>query len=116
MIQQRGFIDRAGVVIQTAGNGEIHGEILRRYAKVRQILHHGVQLAEPLIEHLVSASVALQRRQDLCIVALDGNELQNLVGVALTDGEIFYQNGFYLFGTDLVQLVYRPHHVGGFLR
>ena len=116
MIQQRGLIDRAGVVIQTTGNGEIHGEILRRYAKVRQILHHGVQLAEPLIEHLVSASVALQRRQDLCIAALDGDELQDLIGVALTDGEILHQNGFYLFGADLIQLVHGAHHVGGFLR
>ena len=116
VIQQRGLIDRAGVVIQTTGNGEIHGEILRRYAKVRQILHHGVQLAEPLIEHLVSASVALQRRQDLCIAALDGDELQDLIGVALTDGEILYQNGFYFFGTDLIQLVHGAHHVGGFLR
>ena len=75
MIQQRGLIDRAGVVIQTTGNGEIHGEILCRYAKVRQILHHGVQFAEPLIEHPVSAGVALQRRQDLFVAALDGNEL-----------------------------------------
>ena len=116
MIQQRGLIDRAGVVIQTTGNGEIHGEVFRRHTEVCQILHHGVQLAETLIEHLVSAGVALQRRQDLCIAALDGDELQDLVGVALADGEILYQNGFYLFGADLVQLVYRPHHVGGFLR
>ena len=69
VIQQRGLIDRAGVVIQATGNGEIHGEILRRHAKVRQILHHGVQLLEPLVEHLVSARVALQRRQHLCIAA-----------------------------------------------
>ena len=116
MIQQRGLIDRAGVVIQTTGNGEIHGEILRRYAKVRQILHHGVQFAEPLIEHLVSAGVALQRLQDLCIAALDGDEFQDLVGVALADGEILHQNGFYLFGADLVQLVHGAHDVTGFLR
>ena len=116
MIQQRGLIDRAGVVIQTTGNGEIHGEILRRYAKVRQILHHGVQFAEPLIEHLILASIALQGRQDLFIAALDGDELQDLIGVALADGEILYQNGFHLFRADLVQFVYGAHHVCGFLR
>ena len=116
MIQQRGLIDRAGVVIQTTGNGEIHGEILRRYAKVRQILHHGVQLAEPLIEHLVFPGVAFQSRQHFRIAALDGDELQDLIGVALADGEILYQNGFYLFGTDLIQLVYGAHDVTGFLR
>ncbi len=88
MIQQRGLIDRAGVVIQTPGNGEIHGEILRRYAKVRQILHHGVQLAEPLIEHLVSASVALQRRSGPpALLPLMAMNFKDLIGVALTDGE-----------------------------
>ena len=83
VIQQGGLIDRAGVVVQAPGDGQVHGEVLRRHAEVRQILHHGVQFAEPLIEHLVPARVALQRRQDLCIAALDGDELQDLVGVAL---------------------------------
>ena len=50
VIQQRGLIDRAGVVIQATGNGEIHGKVLRRDAESCQIAHHGFQLAESLIE------------------------------------------------------------------
>ena len=75
MIQQGGLIDRAGVVIQAPGDGEVHSEVFGGYAEVRQILHHGVQLAEPLVEHLVLAGVAIQGRQDLFVATLDGNEL-----------------------------------------
>jgi len=75
VIQQGGLIDRAGVVIQAPGDGEVHSEVFGGYAEVRQILHHGVQLAEPLVEHLVLAGVAIQGRQDLFVATLDGNEL-----------------------------------------
>ena len=116
MIQQRGLIDRAGVVIQTAGNGEIHGKVLRRDAESCQIAHHGFQLAESLIEGFIFAGIAVQRRQNFLVGAFDGDEFQNFIGVRFTDGKILHQNGFHLFRANFVQLVHGTHHVGGFLR
>ena len=80
MIQQGGLVHRAGVVVQPTGDGQVHGEVLLRYAESRQILYHRLQLGKAGVKHLIAAPIALQRRQHLLIGAGDGDEAQDIPG------------------------------------
>ena len=116
MVQQRGLVDGAGVVIQTPGDGEIHGEVLRRDAEVSEIAHHGLEFLQARVKGLAAALIALQGGEDLLVAAGDGDEAQDLVRLLCGDGKVLHQDGLDLFGADLVQLVHGAHHVGGLLR
>ena len=116
MIQQRGLVHRAGVVVQAPGDGEVHGEVLRRNAEGGQVLHHGVQLVKTLVEHLVPAAVALQRGEHLIVAAADGDEGQNFIRFLRIHAALVHQQGPDLLGADLVQLVHGAHDVAGLLR
>ena len=69
MVQHGGLIDGAGVVVQAAGDGQVHGEVVLRHAEGGQISCHGVQLVQAQVKELVPAPVALQRGQDLVVGA-----------------------------------------------
>ena len=116
MIQQRGLVHGAGVVVKTAGDGEIHGEVFLRHAEVRQILHHGVQLRKPLVKQLVSPTVARQRRQHVAVGAGDSDKLQNFRRLLLCNATVGEQQRLHLFRADLVQLVHGAHDGAGLLR
>jgi hypothetical protein len=116
VIQQGGLVDGAGVVVQAPGDGQVHGEILRRDAEVRQIPDHRVQLLKTLVEDFVPAPVALQSGENGVVSAGDGDKLQDLVGVGRSHGEVAGEDGLHLFRPDFVQLVYGAHDVAGFLR
>mgnify|MGYP007076520341 CR=1 FL=1 len=88
MIQQGGLVHRAGVVVQPTGDGQVHGEVLLRYAEGRQILHHRLQLRKAGVEHLIAAPIALQRRQHLLIGAGDGDEAQDIPGGLLGETQL----------------------------
>ena len=109
-----GLVDRAGVVVQAPGDGQVHGEVVLGDPEVRQVLHHGLQLVQALVEGLVLPPVALQSRQDLRIVPGDSDELQNFLGVGLAD-PLLHEDGLDLLGADLVQLVHGAHDVPGLL-
>ena len=116
MVQQGGLVDGAGVVVQTPGDGQVHGEVLRRDAEGGQVPDHGLQLGEALVEGLIPALIGLQSPQDLLVGAGDGDELQNLPGLGLRQAAVLHQDGLHLLGADLVQLVHGPHDVAGLLR
>ena len=80
MVQHDGLVDGAGVVVQPPGDGEVHGEVVLGDAEGGQVLHHGGQLLQALVEDLVPAPVALQGGQDGGVVPGDGDEVQNLPG------------------------------------
>ena len=46
VVQQRRLVHGAGVVVQSPGDGQVHGEVLLRHAEGGQILHHGFQLGQ----------------------------------------------------------------------
>ena len=117
VVQQGGLVDGAGVVVQAPGDGQVHSKILGGHAEGRQILHHGVQLREALVEHLVPVLIALQCRQHFLVGAGDGDEFQNLAGLLLRKGNfLVHEDGFHLLRADLVQLVHGTHNVAGLLR
>ena len=116
MIQQGSFVHRAGVVVQPTGDGQVHGEVLLRYAEGRQILHHRLQLGKAGVEHLVAVPIALQRRQHLLIGAGDGDEAQDIPGGLLRKPQLPGEEPPDLVGADLIQLVHGAHDVAGLLR
>ena len=116
MVQQGGLIHGAGVVVQAPGDGQVHGEILRRDAEVRQIPDHRVQLLKTLVEDFVPAPVALQSGENGVVSAGDGDKLQDLVGVGRSHGEVAGEDGLHLLRPDLVQLVHGAHDVAGLFR
>ena len=77
-----------------------------------QVLHHGGQLLQALVEDLVPATVALQGGQDGGVVPGDGDEVQNLPG-GLVRHPLLQQQGADLVRADLVQLVHGAHDVPG---
>ena len=80
VIQQGGLVDGAGVVVQAAGDGQIHREVVLGHAEGGQVLGDGVQLVQTGVEHLVLAAVAFKGGQHLGVGAPDGDELEDLVG------------------------------------
>ena len=115
MVQQRGLVDGAGVVVQTPGNGEVYGEVLRRNAEVSKVAHHGSELLQARVKGLIAALIALQGGENLLVAAGDGDEPQDLIRLLRGDGEVLHQDGLDFLGADLVQLVHRAHHIGGLL-
>ena len=111
MVQQCGFVNGAGVIVQTSGDGQVHGKILFRYAKGGQVRGDGLQLGKAGVKERVSAPVAFQRGKNLGIGAPDGDEAENLVGLALRQAAVLQQNELDLVGADLIQLVNGAHDV-----
>ena len=115
MVEHPGLIDRTGVVIQPARNGQIDGEVFLRHAEGGQIAHDGRKLVEAGVELLVTAAVLLQRSQHLGVRAGGGDEAENFVGLIRRDAEVVDQRGLDLPGADLVELVHGAHDVAGLL-
>ena len=111
MVEHRGLIHRAGVVIQAACNGQVDLKVVSRHAEGLHVLRNGFQLVRALVEHLVLALVALERREDALGAARDLDEREQLVRRLACNAEIVAQDGFDLFRADLFQLVDRAHHV-----
>ena len=111
MVQQGGFIHGAGVVVQTAGDGQIHGKIGFRHTKGRQVGTNSLQLGKTQVEQLVFAAVAFQSGNHIAIAAGDGDELQNLIGFFLADFTLADQQRTNLLSANLVQLVHSAHDV-----
>ena len=81
-----------------------------------QILDDSGQLVQALVEQLVAATVALQSGEHLVVVALNGDELQNLVGLLGSDADVLAsEEGGDLLGANLLQLVHGAHDVPGLL-
>ena len=82
-----------------------------------EVLHDGGQLVQALVEQLVAATVALQGGQHLVVIPLDGDELQNLLGLLPSDADVLPgEEGGHLLGADLLQLVHGAHDVPGLIR
>ena len=111
MIQQDGLVNCPGVIVQAPGDGQVYGEILRRDAEARQILHHLRQLCQALVKDLISALVGGQRRQDLFIRAGDGHEAQDARGLLRMQLQIVLQNLADILRADLIQLIHRAHDI-----
>ena len=116
MVEQGGFVDRAGVVVQSACNGQIHRKIFLRHAECAQIFHNGGQFVQTGVEHFVAAAIALERVQHRLIAAADGQKLQNFVRLRRRDRKILLQNRANLLRADFFQLVHRAHDVAGLFR
>ena len=115
MIQQGGFVHRAGVVVEAPGNGQVDGEVFLRHAEGGEVLHHGFQLRQTLVKDLVPACIVLQRGDDLGVIAGDSDELQNLRRLLIGQTHVVHQEGAHLLRADLVQLVHRCAYVAGLL-
>ena len=116
MVQHRRFVDRAGIIIQAAGNGQIYRKMVLRDPERGQILHHSLQLVQALVEQLVPPPVLLQCGQHLLAAAVDIHKPQDLQSLLLRDVQLLLQDAVDLFGTDLVQLIHSAHDFCGFLR
>ena len=115
MIDQGSFVHGTRVVIQTAGDGQIHREILLRHAKGRQIANYGFQFLQTQIEKFIPAGVTFQCREHLRIGAADGNEGQNLIRLCLAQSDLVGQERTHLIGADLLQLIHGAHNIAGLL-
>ena len=113
MVEHSGFVNGAGVVVQTAGNRQVDFEVVSRNAERLHIGCNCFQLLCAEVEYLVLALVALQRREDTLGAARGLDELQQLVSRSCFHAEILDQNGLYLFCADLLQLVDGTHHIAG---
>ena len=114
MVQHGGLIDGAGVVVQSPGDGQVHGEVSLRHAEGSQIFCHRVQLIQAQVKDLVPAPVALQGGQDLLVGAGDGGKAEDLPGLLRREAGLHQQLG-HLVRADLVQLVHRAHDLAGLL-
>ena len=115
MVEHSGLVNGAGVVVQTAGNGQVDLEVVSRNAERLHIGCNRFQLLSAEVEYLVLALVTLQRREDTLGAARRLDELQQLVSRSSFHAEILDQNGLYLLCADLLQLVDGTHHVAGLL-
>ena len=115
MVEHRGLVHRAGVVVQPARNGQVDLKVVGRHAEGLHVLRDRFQLVRALIEHLVPALVALERGEDALGAARGLDEREQLVRGFRCDAEIVHQDGFDLFRADLFQLVDRAHHVARLL-
>ena len=115
MVEQRRFIHGAGVVVKTAGDGEVNGKVILGHAEAAEILCDRGQLAETFVKHFVFAAVLLQCSKDLGIGAANGNELKHFVGVRLADGIIIDKNRTNHVRTDLFDLIHGAHDVARLL-
>ena len=111
MVEHGGLVHRAGVVVQTAGDGQVDLKVVGRHAEGGHVLRDRSQLVRALIEHLVSALVALERREDALGAARGGDERQQLVRGCRGHAEVVRQDGLDLSRADLLELVDRAHHV-----
>ena len=100
MIQQCGLVNRAGVVIQTAGNGQIHSEIAFRNTEGGEVLGNGLQFIKTLIKQLIFATVAFQCCQHLFVGATDGDEAKNGICLFFGNGKVDSQNLADILGSD----------------
>ena len=116
MIQQKGLVDGAGVVVQPSGDGQVNDEVFFRHSESRQIGSDDLQFAEAGIKSLVPSCVIFQRGKNLRIRPLDGDEGENVVRLLLRQAAVLQQNDLYLVNADLVQLVHGAHDVAGLLR
>ena len=113
MVEHQRLVDGAGVIVQPAGDGQIHGEVRLRHAEGGEILHHGPQLVKALVKGGVHAPVALQRGEHLVVGAADGHEVHHVFGLAGKHFDLVDQQLAHLFGADLVQLVHGAHDLAG---
>ena len=115
MLGHFGLIDRAGVIIQTARDSEVDGEVLRRNAEGREIARDGLELVEPLVKGRVHAAVALERCDDLIIAAADGHEVKHVLSLAGEHFDIINEELAHFLRADLIELVDSAHNVPGAL-
>ena len=115
MLGHDGLIDRAGVVIQAPGDGQVDGEILLGHAEFAQVAGDGDQLVQALIEGPVHAPVIFQPGDHLGVRPADGHEVQHVFRLAGQHLHLVDQKLAHLFGTDFVQLVHGAHDLPGFL-
>ena len=115
MVKQCGLVDRAGIVVQTAGNGQVHGEILLGNAEGGEVGGDGLQFRKAGVENLALTGVALQSGNDLGVGAANGDEAQNVVRLGFFQTAVLQEDGLYLVGADLVQLVHGAHDVAALL-
>ena len=113
MVIEGRFIDRAGVVVQTARDRQVNGEVLLGHAEGAQLLGNGRQLGKAGVKDLVFAAPCLQRVQNLGVCAANGDEAQDLVGLLLRNAAVLDQDHAYLLRADLVELVDGSHDVAG---
>ena len=113
MVKKCRLIDGASVIVQTARDGEVNGEILFRYAERAEQLRHGRKFVQTLVEDLVSAPVLLQRGQNLAVCAANGDEGQDFIGLRLFHAAVFDQQNADFLRADLVQLINGAHDITG---
>ncbi len=113
VIQQGGFVNGAGVVVQAPGNGQIHGKVGFGNAEGGQVGADGLQLGKALIKKIVSVHITFQSGDNVRIGAGDGDELQNFVSLLFGKIAVLQEDGLDLGGADLVQLVHGAHDVAG---
>ena len=111
MVEQRRFIDGAGVVVEAARDRQVDGEILLRHAERAEVLCNGRELIETLIEDLVASAILRERGEHLFVRALDADEGKDLVRLFALDGVIVHENGAHEVGADLLDLVDRAHDI-----
>ena len=111
VVEQRRFIDGAGVVVEAARNRQVDGEVFLRHAERAEVFCNGRELIETLIEDLVTAAILRERGEHLLVRALDADEGKDLVRLFALDGVIVHENGAHEVGADLLDLVDRAHDV-----
>ena len=116
MIQQKGLIDGAGIIVQPPGDGQVNDKVFFRHSEGRQVGSDHLQFAETGIKGLVPSRVIFQRGKNLRVGSLDGNESENVVRLLLRQATVLQQNDLYLVNADLVQLVHGAHDVAGLFR
>ena len=116
MVEHARLIDGAGVVVQSACDGQVNGKVLLRHTEGRQILRHGRQLVEAGVKGLVAAAVGFEALEHLGIRAADGDEAENFVGILLRKADVLDEDDADLVRADLVKLVHRAHDIAGLFR
>ncbi len=116
MIQQKGLVDGAGVVVQPPGDGQVNDEVFFRHSEGRQIGSDHLQFAETHVKGLVPPGVIFQRGENFPVRPFDGNKGENVVRLLLRQAAVLQENDLHLVHADLVQLVHGAHDVAGFLR
>ena len=115
IVEQSGLVDRAGIVVEAAGDGQVDLEILLRDAEAAEVFDDGGKLLIAAVEQLVAAAVALEGGKDLFVRAGDGDELENLVGLLARELNVVDENGAHHVGTDLFDLIHRAHDLAALL-
>ena len=116
MVEHGSLIDRARIVVQPAGNGQVNGKMVGRHAEILQIGRDRGQLGNALVQGLILALIALECFQDALGAALDGDKAQDLVGLRGGRAAILGQDLAHLVRPNLLQLVDRTHDITGLVR